>query len=69
MRFCVDFLMESKIFTGIMSGGMNFSTEMLLFLPPRSLTLIMTNPLVEPDQKNRKALPKQIETLAHALPF
>ena len=36
----------SKLVTGNMSGGMNLSGEMLLFLPPRSVTLIMTNPLV-----------------------
>ena len=51
MRFCADFLMEPKIFTGIMSGGMNFSIEMLPFLPPPSLTLIMTSPLVTENYK------------------
>ena len=39
--------MGSKLFTGNISGGMNFSKEMLLFLPFRSLTLIMTSPLVK----------------------
>ena len=38
------FLMGSKIFTGNTSGSMNFSREMLVFLPPRSLTLIMSSP-------------------------